>query len=327
MNMCRAIAIAVVAAAGVAGAARASETDQFMTWGVELEDSAPLLNARLNAELDRFLEKMNRRTRPIDDPVELTRQFYYYLSKGLFGSRFRAYIQRTEDIDRYPALSVGYFQYLKQSVFRDPAFPFILPLTRTIRIGDVYLGTDKVGHFFSFGRRYYQRYQRSIDAGLSEEEAMERVVRWGIAHERYTVGGLVDGIVSKGDLEANFQGFLLARDLCGGEHPYVIREGRTWKRVGDIDLAAYVTPDFDESYNVCVFTGVRKKQVPRILQEEYCSKRELPEVEARFRRYVEYAPSFSQKIVDDCLEGHGYSPAREALSAICSGDSCVTAKK
>jgi hypothetical protein len=265
------------------------------------------------------LDKVNQRTQPVKNPIELTSQFCWYLSKGVYGSRYRDFIRDLPAVDRYPDSSVSYFEYVRRSVYRRPAFPFMLPMSRTIRIGDVYLGIDKIDHFLCYARRYFQRYQRYIASGMSDADAQKRLVFWGLAQEKTLVGGLVDGIVSVGDLEANFQGFLLARDICGGANPYVTGENGHWKRVGTVDLRQYITPDFDESWTLCSFSGVRKKQIPEILRNEYADKRELPEVRARFERYRAYRPSVSKQCLSEYYRERGVKLDFEGVMAQSKG--------
>ena len=73
--------------------------------------------------------------------------------------------------------------------FRDVGNSEIFTITNgarcTIRVGDVYLGVDKVGHMLGFGRRYFRSYLRLVKAGYSEEDAMERIVRWGITRSGF----------------------------------------------------------------------------------------------------------------------------------------------
>lgn len=174
------------------------------------------------------------RARSVDSTEELTKEFYEYLFQGLHSSRVRAWANTSPEVDRFPGKSVSFFEYQRMSIFRDlTAFPFILPMARTVRIGDVYLGVDKIGHFFGFGRRYFQRYLRHRAEGMDGEAAMREVVRWGAVIESSFVGGLVDGIFSHADLEANFQGMLMAIDCCQGERAYFARERKVGPYAGN----------------------------------------------------------------------------------------------
>lgn len=297
----------------------AAETDQYITWGIELADCSAAMNQYLKESAAKFLEGANERTRPIESAEEVTREFYEYLFQGLHSSRVRAWTNNSPEVDRYPDRSVSFFEYQRMSIFRDlTAFPFILPMARTVRIGDVYLGVDKIGHFFGFGRRYFQRYLRHRAEGMDDEAAMREVVRWGAAIESSFVGGLVDGIFSHADLEANFQGMLMAKDCCMGDRPYFAKENGKWILAREMDMRTYVTPDFDESYNNSHYTGIRKGEVLDIIVNEYCPKQSLPGVAARFARYREFTPSLSKRVIAELFEEKGKDQQREqSLEALC----------
>lgn len=299
--------------------ASAAETDQFLTWEIELGDCSDLYNVFLNDEIQEFLDRINRRSRPASCPRELTRELYLYFFQGLHSSRVRAYLRNSDAVDRYPGDEISPFRYQRMSIHRGFAFPYILPMARTIRMGEVYFGIDKIGHFFGFGRRYFQRYWRHIDEGMEEEAAMERVVRWGIHHEENMVGKLVDGIFSHGDLEANFQGFLMARTIFCGPEPHIVNEDGFWRLARPVDILPYITPDLDESYNTSHYWAMRKRTVLPILKAEYCDKRDGPIVRARFERYAEWKPSFSKQVIKRYFEERGRNPQREqSLEVICA---------
>jgi len=286
------------------GMAYSAETDQFLVWGVELEDSSEAINRYLNTEIERFLEERNRLDKQPCNCQELINKLYLYFFKGLHASRLRNWLHHSSEVDRYPDSSVSYFQYQRMSVYRGHSFPYILPISRTIRVGDVYCGIDKLAHFFGFGRRFYNRYLRLRAKGYTEEQAMEKVVLT-------VVGKLVDGIFSHADLEAGFQGSLMARDLCNGERPHIQRNGNKWVLVRPIDIKAYVTPDFDESYNPSHYWALRKRFVLPLLKEEYRSKASDPAVQKRFARYRLREPSFSRRTIEMYFNKKGRNPQRE----------------
>jgi len=281
----------------------AGETDQYLTWTVELVDSAPAFNAYLDEEIQRFVEKMNRRNRKVDDATALTVELYRHLFAGLHASRVRKWLKHADNVERYPGNDVSDWEYQRMSIFRVPAFPFVLPMAQTIRVGDVYLGIDKVGHMFGFGRRYLQIYARCRAEGDTHDGAVERVLAWGVRHELSVVGKLVDGIFSQGDLEANYQGFRMALAFCSGDEPYFYREAGVWHYRGGLDIRDYITPDFDESFNRNTYAGWRGRRVLPIVEEEYAELRDSPAVASRFARYRRgYVPSRSKQFVDGWLE-------------------------
>ncbi len=296
--------------------ATAAETDQYMTWTVELEDSGNELNQYLNDEAARFVEIRNKRTRPTETNEDMALGFYAYLFEGLHKSRVRSYLAESEEVDRFPCDSLSSWEYQRSSIYRELSFPFILPLSRTVRLGEVYLGIDKVGHFFGFGRRYCSQYLRLRDQGMGEEEAIEAVVRRGIFHETKLVGGLVDGIVSRGDLEANYQGMLMAKQLAGNTPPCFVKdENGDWRFEGAIDIVPYITPDMDESWNGSIFTGLRKRNVTRRLQDTYCGAEPPALVKERFEKYASFPESLSEQIIQQ--EYSEFPSTHPTLHAIC----------
>lgn len=293
------------------GRAYAGETDQFLVWGVELEDCSGALNRYLNTEAEMFLEKINRSRRKSYDAEELARKLYRHFFRGIHASRLRNWLQHSSDVERYPDPSVSYFQYYKMSIHGVPSFPYILPMSRTIRIGEVYCGIDKLSHFFGFGRRHYEDYLRLRAKGYAEEQAMEKIVLAGVVWENTLVGKLVDGIFSHADAEAAFQGFLMARALCGGESPRIERRGDKWLLVRPIDIRPYVSPDFDETYNPSHYWALRKRFVLARLKRRYGDQIQSPAVQERFARYALRAPSFSKRTIDAYFEKKGRHPQQK----------------
>lgn len=297
--------------------AGAGETDQYLAWTASLEDSADELNSYLNQGIETALSRLGRPERL--ECADLPPPIYRYLFHGLLRSRLRHHLAEDPNIDRYPGREVGYFGYLRTSLFRGPAFPFFMPMSRTIRIDGVHLGIDKVNHIFGFGRRYYNRYRRARRRGLDEAEAVRRTVLWGLTIERYFVGGMIDGILSYADLEANYQGMRLARDLCEAEPAHLEFTGGRWRLVRPVDIRDYVNPRFDESYNENQYTGWRWRQVKTILEAEVCPRLAEPAVRARWAQYrLNDRPSPAELIIQDHLAERRRERRRsQSLLSVC----------
>ena len=121
-------------------------------------------------------------------------------------------------------------------------------------------------------------------------------------------GEYLDGVFSYADLEANFQGFMLARDMCQGSDPLLVLEAEKWRLTRPVDLRTYITPDFDESYNLSHWQADRKREVLAILREEYFEKRRSPRVQERFALYRQRPPSESKKLILKFFENKGVQP-------------------
>lgn len=332
----RTIALVILTLVILAAPARAAETDQYMTWPIELQDSAPAMNRYLAEQLSRFIETRNRRSVKIKTQEEMAQAFFGYLFEGLHKSRIRHWCFTSDEVDRYPDNDVSPWEYQRESIYRELSFPFVLPMARTIRLGDVYLGIDKVGHFFGFGRRYYAQYLRKLgEEGVNEEQAIEAVIKRGLFQESSLVGGLVDGIFSYGDLEANYQGMLLVKQLASGQPPCFVKDSEgKWAFEGAIDIVDFITPDMDESWNNSHFTGLRRRNVLKRIAATYCDPQYREIARARFERYAQYPESLSQQIITRLLQDEGNNPQKnQSLEELCdeaaatrvAGESCVRA--
>ena len=196
------------------------------------------------------------------------------------------------------------------------AFPFFMPMARTMEVGDVRFGMDKIGHFFGFGRRGYKQYLKYINRGMSEEEATEKVIRSWLFSERLLVGNLVDGIYSYADVEANYQGLLMIRSLTEGDNPNFKKVDGQWVLAKPIDIVPFITPDFDETYNLSHYSGPRKNQVFKVLCPTYYEKLSLPVVQERFERYQAWPRSFCREVTDRYYAERKKDP-REVQSLDC----------
>ena len=301
------------------GTAQAFETDQYLVWGRELEDSAEILNEYINDSIETYLSRLNRRKPERVSCQEIPPRIYQYLFRGLYSSQLLQFLKSHPEVDRWPDREVGYLQYLGDSLYRKPTFPFYLPLSRTIRLGDVYMGTDKLGHLFGFGRRYYLRYHRAREDGRTEQEAMSNVILWGLRLEKTLVGGITDGVFSHADLEANFQGLRLARNMCEGESPHLALADGTWRLARAVDLRDYVNPGFDETYNTSQYPWFRWGLVKPILIQEYCAIWQSPAIQERMAHYRTLDEgSFSRQVVEQYFRNQGKNlQAEQSLEAIC----------
>lgn len=299
----------------------AGETDQYLAWEADIEDCSGILDTYFNEQLRVYIDRVNSEYPRVDSGQEFAKGFFFYLFNGLHESKFKRWIKNAEEIDTYPERGVSNFAHQRMSIYRGLTFPFILPMSRTVNVNGIHLGIDKLMHMIGFGRRYYMNYLDYVAEGLDEEAAMEKMILRGWTLERITVGGLVDGIVSYADLEANFQGFRLARDLCTGDAPHVVRRDGQWVQVRDIAIREYVTPEFDESYYPSKYQGLRRRLVNAVIAEKYDLENPPPAAVARFRRYDAMADSFSAEVLAGIIKERAAPPREQHAQAASPRDS------
>lgn len=307
------VAVSFVTVFLICGVGVADEADQFLSWGVELSDAAPALNSYVDAQVRAVLDEANAAGDDDCDCETLTLEIFARIYLDRLRGNLLAYIEETDTIDVHPSREVSIAAIKDLSIYRNATLPYVIRVTRTIRVGEVYIGVDKLAHFFGFGRRYYKRYMRDRRGGQTEEAAVEEAILWGVLSENTIVGRAVNGIFSHADLEANYQGLELARDLCEGPKPYLRNNGKGWVSSRSIDLRDYVVPGFDESYNLPDWTNGLLDIVLPAVAGEYENKGGLQSVTDRFRAYRKAEPSRSMEVIQQHLREQGIPSQRDKL--------------
>jgi len=304
------------------------ETDPFLVLDVRLDDSAGVVNEHLNSVIRLRLDRLRTGSKPPTCEEVVPIIFNGFRQTPL--PRITRWVLNDSHLDRFPGSDVGRVSYYRQSVLGMPFYSkFGVPLGRIINIGGVYFSADKLGHFFSFGLRYQRRFLRASGNGMTDAEALRKIVRWGFKSELGVVGRTSTGIVSFADLEANYQGFRFARSLCDPESPaHLTRDGDSkWSISGPVDLRNFVNAAWDEAFNPNIYVKRRWKNI-RERMVAHCGKLSSRVALERFRRYEEtYTPSASVRILDELTILRGL-PRRESFSlgSVCGGDGRATAE-
>lgn len=307
-----------------AAPARAAETDPYYAWLYPPRDSTAALNRTLQRTLEAAVHDVNLSLgREHWSCLEATRRIRYaFLRTGMWF--FLGSLER-EGLDFVPRSNAEYRErYRPLSIYRYSYFAkwgFAVPVDPTLRVADVYLSPDKLGHFFNDGYDYYRRYRTLRDEGATEDAAHEGAIDLGIRDESWIQGDVISGIFSYADLEANEQGFVFYRDLCEGESPGLVLQDGRWRLTRPFELQRYVNPCWDESYYVSAFVDDVGRGVARALQETYCARRPHPEVQRLRHRYDQLGcTSFSHRYLER-LVAAGTIPDRSSftLEVLCEG--------
>jgi hypothetical protein len=293
----------------------AEEADQYLAWGHELEDAAPVINRYINERVREEIDAANARGGPPCECETLTLR----ILPNIYLDRFRAdlldFVSDPANVDAYPAQTTS--DILELSIYREVPPQFVIRVLPTIRIGDVYLGVDKLAHLIGIGRRYYVRYLYETRIGVPETEATENAIRWGILTENSVLGRFITGIFSCADLEANYQGLMFARQFCEGDDPYLEFDGRAWRLAREVDIRQFVTPAFDESFYPPLYHEDVLRAVLDVLPRDYADSAKFPEIARRFQHYGLTPPSPAMELVEQYLVEHEVRPQwSDLLSAL-----------
>jgi len=117
----------------------------------------------------------------------------------------------------------------------------------TLKINNVLVGTDKLGHFLSQGRKFYRRWVKLGDERMAAEQSAYT--------ERALFGQMTTGSYSNADLVANYEGFLFYRSLfddniIAGKPAILAWENDHWIMQRPFDFADHVNDYWDEALNI-----------------------------------------------------------------------------
>lgn len=175
------------------------ETDPYTNRHVTISDSTSVLDDQVNIALDEVSASWTKG----EDEWGFVVAVYHTLGGLHWVDKLERWAISSDAVEKLP-------NSRKESIYQG------LPLyaTRvaglfgygpTIKMNGAYVGTDKIGHFFSQGRKFYGRYLRHGDE--------VRAARRSIITEKYLFGQLTTGVYSNADLVANYEGYLFYRGL------------------------------------------------------------------------------------------------------------------
>ena len=189
-------------------------------------------------------------------------------------------------------------------------------LAPLMRIGDIYIGTDKLSHFFHVGLDLFERVH-------VRGWKLQDVLDWNRDSEESYFGLWITGIFSYADLAANYDGITFWERVANtnlplGVKPYFECHEGKWSRIGRFDIDDYVNPAWDEANNCNLFrnTEMTTKVIERISAIEKVRGEPLQcpisktLCSAMIKRYAQVA---SQVISPVC-----FAPERTASAGVAS---------
>jgi hypothetical protein len=117
----------------------------------------------------------------------------------------------------------------------------------TIKVNGQLIGSDKLGHFLSQGRKFYRRYLKYLDEAKAAEHSAYT--------ERALFGQMTTGVYSNADLVANYEGFLFYRslfedDIIPGKPAILAWQDDGWVIQRSFTWADHVNEYWDEALNI-----------------------------------------------------------------------------
>ena len=280
----------------------AADVDHYSKRYSSITDSLDLLNEMTNSHLRRSLQTIQRGCK---ENILYKKLRLYFNDTG---GRLTRKIISSNDLDK---ISV----HIKESIYKNFSFrdAFMMKLAGNLvmadimRVNDIYLGTDKLDHLWSSGYRYFEAY-------YLEQKKLSRALRIGWDEEHGLYGAATTGIISYGDLAANFNGMrfwnhILQKyeDVLGQNlGPYISCERDRWVQVKQISLEDYLDHSFDESINCSLF---KNKKLLQKVQDMIKLRSEEQGVELTCPMNKEVIPALEEKygkLAPYLLNFHGY---------------------
>jgi hypothetical protein len=243
MNKSLKLFLIIAAAAVVAwpSAAPAHETDQFSNRADPIADSTEVLNREVNNAIDDIVLNW----RKDDDRKAFVNAVFGKLGSRFLVDRIERWAIRSPEVEK---LKTGRYDsvYSGHPIWAVRVTKFF-GVGQTIRLNDQLVGTDKLGHFVSQGRKYYRRFLRY----QSEEKA---AVQSAYA-EWLVFGQMSNGNYSNADLVANYEGHRFFRslfedDIVPGKSAILRWEDNHWVIQREFDWGDHVNEYWDEALNI-----------------------------------------------------------------------------
>jgi hypothetical protein len=260
----------------------AYETDQFTNRLNPIEDSTELLDWKVNETLEKIVSEWQG---PRDD-WKFVNAVYFEIGGRHWVDKIERWVMNSDEIERLQASR-------RNSIYQGHPFwatrvAALFGVGPTIKLNGQLVGSDKLGHFLSQGRKYYARYLRTYDEVKAAEQSAYT--------ERALFGQMTTGVYSNADLVANYEGYRFYRSLFDdgivpGKPSILSWAGDKWVIQSKFSWSDFVNEYWDEALNINHYDGLLHPHMKERLQtfcgDYYLSPerfevRNEPELKARY---------------------------------------------
>ncbi len=289
----------------------AAEVDSFTYRLIPLNDSLEKINILTNRYLQKGLEELNESGKGCNE-----KKLYRKL-RGYFNNQYRGEMVKeivdTKGLDAH-WISIEESIYQDFNWYQSPIQGFwgrvaSDPTAALINVNGILIGTDKFEHFMGSGFRYFTKYHL-------EDNPLEEALDIGQSAEVGIMGSVMTGVMSYGDLVANFNGMRFwnhvlqkEEDVLGAQYnegPYISCIEDKWVQVKDVNWTSYIDDAFDEGQNCSKFKNQEMLDMveSRIsdVSESFNTELKCPMDISKSGPLIQKYGSIAQKILN--LTGH-----------------------
>lgn len=225
----------------------AYETDQFSNRLNPIEDATEALDERVNQSIADAVADWSgpRGEKKVVDAI------YYDIGGKHWVDKIERWVMKSDNIERLqPTRYESIYRGHPIWATRVAAMFGVGP---TIKVNGVLIGSDKLGHFLSQGRKFWRRYLKSSDEAQAANHSAYT--------ERALFGQMTTGVYSNADLVANYEGFrfylsLFEDGVVPGKPAILSWQDDRWVVQRAFTFADHVNEYWDEALNVNHFDSL-----------------------------------------------------------------------
>lgn len=236
----------------------AFETDQFTHRQQQIADSESLLNRKVNLTIGESIQGVSN----VDDKMIIVNRIYRKLGGLSSIDKIESWATHSDEIERLP--TPAYESIYAGIPIWATRLSGMAGVSATIKINGVLLGTDKLGHFFSQGRKFYVRWLRM--------HSVQEAAQQSALTESALFGQITTGAYSNADLVANYEGYRFYRSLFEAD-PLTEKTAILgwhddhWSMQRPFEWSDYVNDYWDEALNINHYDRVLYPYIKKRLLE------------------------------------------------------------
>ena len=217
------------------------ESDQFSNRHQDIADASSVMNKQVTLAIANSITGLYGP----EDHMEVVDRIYHKIGGVHWVDKLERW---TMDSDQVERLSTPPYE----SIYRGHPLwatrvAALFGVGATININGVLIGSDKLGHFLSQGRKFYRRWLKMNDEAKAAEHSAYT--------ERALFGQMTTGSYSNADLVANYEGYRFYRslfedDIVNGKPAILSRVDDYWIMHRPLDWADHVNDYWDEALNI-----------------------------------------------------------------------------
>lgn len=282
---------------------KAYETDQFSHRLDPIKDSTAVLDKKVNQTLRDIVKKW----RGPRDNWKFVNAVFFRIGGYNWVDHLEKWAMRSPQIDRLK--TSRHHSIYSHEPFWVTRVVKVFGVCPTIKLNGQLIGTDKLGHFLSQGRKFYHRYlQTHSEAKAAQQSAYT---------ERAIFGMAATGVYSNADLVANYEGYRFYRSLfedniVGHKKAILAWRDNHWVIQRKFTFADHVNAYWDEALNIGHYDHILYPYMKKRL-ETYCPEyykapekwviKDEKKLKARYTRLLELRPSPELRLDHLCRGG------------------------